>query len=122
MPRATAPTLVERMAEPTPTPAQRTMYCPRCDDAVAVISPWSGWRHARTAWWVTLGIVLLVFPIAAADYCVMMPTLMGIVLAGGPLHRLAKQRPICTVCSLEIEGDRKAGTGVYARAYRKRSS
>ena len=91
------------------------MYCPRCDDAVAVIAPWPGWRAARTAWWVVLGIVLIVFPVAAADYCVMLPSFMAYLMAGGPIRAHAKTKPVCRCCSLELDENERGGTLVRPR-------
>ena len=94
---------------------ERTMYCRRCDDAVEPIRPWSGWKPALMVWYVAIGGLVLLFPLMASDYCVMIPTMMAIILAGSPLHRLAREKPVCSVCSLELDPTRKAGTGVRAR-------
>ncbi len=78
------------------------MHCRRCQTDVDAIVPWRGWSVARYGWYGMLGVLVLVFPIMACDYCVMIPTMMGIILAGGPLHWLARQKPVCTRCSLEL--------------------
>jgi hypothetical protein len=93
----------------------RTMYCRRCDDAVRVVRPWHGWKAARNAWYVVMGLMVLLFPVMASDFCVMIPTLMLMILAGSPLHALAREKPVCTRCSLELDGGAHAGTGVRPR-------
>ena len=55
------------------------------------------------------------FPFMASDYCVMIPTMMALILAGSPLHRFAGEKPTCRRCSLELDPGRKAGTGVFKR-------
>jgi hypothetical protein len=81
---------------------ETTMYCRRCRDDVPVIRPFRGWRAALYLWYGMMGLLVLLFPFMASDYCVMIPTMMAIILAGSPLHRLAKETPVCTQCSLEL--------------------
>lgn len=92
------------------------MYCRRCDDVVRAIVPWPGWNKLKIAWWVGVGIVVVCFPLLAADYCVMLPSSFAYVFAGGTLYRLAGERPICSQCSLPLEPGRAGGTGVHRRA------
>jgi hypothetical protein len=87
------------------------MHCPRCDDRVPVLRPWRGWRPARIAWWVGAVIWVSLFPIIAGDYCVMLPSFMAYLIAGGPIHSMAKQKIQCRRCSLELDGT-PGGTGV----------
>lgn len=91
------------------------MYCRRCDDAVPVIRPWPYWRYCLFVWYGMIGLIVLLFPVMASDYCVMIPTMMAIILAGSPLHRLAKEKPVCRVCSLELDPTKAAGTAVRTR-------
>lgn len=95
--------------------SEAKMYCRRCDDAVVAIRPWSGWRPALYVWYALMGLLVLLFPFMASDYCVMIPTMMLMILAGSPLHRLAKEKPVCTVCSLELDPAR-GGTLVRPRS------
>jgi hypothetical protein len=91
------------------------MYCRRCDDAVPVIVPWSGWKPALYVWYVMMGFLVLLFPVMASDYCVMIPTMMALILAGSPLHRYAREKPVCLRCSLELD-DARGGTGIHRRS------
>lgn len=90
------------------------LYCRRCDDAVPYVAPWEGWRYAWWAWVGMMGVLVLAFPIMASDYCVMIPTMMGIIVAGGPLYRLRHERPTCAICSLELDR-RGGGTAIRPR-------
>jgi hypothetical protein len=92
----------------------RTMYCRRCDDVVRVVAPWSGWKRVRNAWSVGAVAVVCASPIWFGDFCVLIPSAFGYLLAGTVLFRLANERPSCSVCSLVIRND-SAGTGVRAR-------
>ena len=49
-----------------------------------------------------MGIFLMLFPFMSADYVCMIPTLMMVMFASGPLFHLAGQRPTCRVCRLEL--------------------
>ena len=64
--------------------------------------PWPGWRVARVGWFGALGVALIFFPVLSADYCVMLPSFMTLIAAGGPLHWLAGQKATCRRCALEI--------------------
>lgn len=77
--------------------------CKRCRRDVPAILPWPGWQVARYGWYATIGVMLFAFPVMAADYCVMIPTMMGIILAGSTVHAYAKQKPVCKLCSLELD-------------------
>jgi hypothetical protein len=81
------------------------MYCRRCKASVEVIRPWRGWKGALYSWYGTMALLVILFPFMASDFCVMIPTMMALILAGSPLHRLAKETPACTVCSLELPWD-----------------
>lgn len=78
------------------------LYCRRCDAQVSVIRPWRGWKPAWLAWKLFLVVVLALFPLLASDYCVMLPSMMLYILAGGPLRAFARQLPVCRRCSLEL--------------------
>jgi len=67
------------------------------------VSPWRGWRVARVAWFALAGLVLLVSPIVMSDYVVMIPMMMVIFAAYGPLHGLASTLPTCRRCGLAFE-------------------
>lgn len=91
------------------------MYCRRCDDVVSAIVPWSGWNKLRIVWWAVVALLLVLSPILGADFCVMIPGSFAIVFAGGTLHRLAQEKPICRTCSLPLDPGQAAGTGVHRR-------
>jgi hypothetical protein len=90
------------------------MYCRRCDDTVSAIVPWRGWVWLKRLWWVGVAIVLALFPLLAADFCVMLPSSIAYVLAGGILHRLASEQPICGRCSLPLSRT-SGGTAIRSR-------
>lgn len=92
-------------------------YCPRCDDRVRLLRPWRGLRALWWAWCGVTATLALLLPFYFLDVCVMVPSAMLIALAGGPLRRLASERPICRVCSFEIDESRRDGTGVRVKAY-----
>jgi hypothetical protein len=95
--------------------ADTRMYCRRCDDVVSAIVPWRGWNRLLVAWWAGVVLVAVLFPMLAADYCVMLPSSFAYVFAGGTLYRLASERPICRNCSLLLEPGIAAGTGVHRK-------
>ena len=90
------------------------MYCPRCDDEVRAVLPWRGHRVLLVVWYVLVALLVLLFPFYAFDYCVLLPSAMLIAVAGGPIHRMAKELPTCARCSLELDV-RKGGTGIVPR-------
>lgn len=83
--------------------ATDALHCPRCREDVRVLRPWRGWRPAWIAWRMGLVIALSLSPFLAADYCVMLPSLMVFLTAGGPLYAHAKIRPTCRRCLLELD-------------------
>jgi hypothetical protein len=56
-----------------------------------------------------------------SDYFCMIPTMMGIIVAGGPIYRYAHEKPTCSVCSAELDPSRRAGTGVRPKSKRSKS-
>ena len=92
----------EERAEEVPPPE---VFCPRCRAPRRLVSPWRGWRAARVVWFVVVGIMLCVSPIMMSDYAVMIPTMMVIIAAYGPLHGAASQVPTCRRCGLGFERD-----------------
>lgn len=90
----------------------RTLYCRRCDDAVPVIRPWRGWKPAWLVWKIGLVGVVALAPFLASDFCVMLPSMMLYLAAGGSLRAFAKQRPVCRRCSLELDEGVHGGTSV----------
>lgn len=91
------------------------MYCWRCDDVVRAIRPWPHWNKVWIGWCCTMGGMTFLTPVMSSDYCVMIPTMMGIIVAGGPIYRYARELPSCSVCSALLDPARKDGTGVRAR-------
>ena len=99
--------------------ATPTLYCKRCDDVVEVVAPWSGWRTLRFVWMGCVGVLLILSPVLGADFFCMIPSAFGFIFAGGTLHRLAQEKPVCRVCSLPLDGARGSGTGVFPRVTRR---
>lgn len=79
------------------------LHCPRCDASVRAIHPWRGWKPAWLAWKVGLVGVICMMPLLASDYCVMLPSTMLYLTAGGLLRGFAREKPVCTRCSLELD-------------------
>lgn len=86
--------------------SEPTMHCRRCDEVVPVIKPWRGWKPSLYVWYGAIVVLVFLSPFMASDFCAMIPTMMTIILAGSPLHRLAKEKPVCRVCSLELDPER----------------
>jgi len=85
---------------------KRETFCPRCDRTVPAIEPWRWWGALWNVWKVGFVIVLVCFPIMAADYCVMLPSMMLYMVGGGLLRGYAREKPVCTRCSLELDAIR----------------
>jgi hypothetical protein len=85
-----------------------SVYCRRCDDVVRVVRPWRGWKIAWAAWKVLFVGVLLLFPLLASDFCILLPSTMLFIAAAGPLRAYARQPPICARCSLELDEEATA--------------
>lgn len=77
-------------------------HCPRCEDQVRVVRPWGGWPWVRRAWFSVMGVFLLLFPFMAADYVCMIPTLMAVMFAAGPIFHFAGEKVTCRKCRLEL--------------------
>lgn len=86
---------------------------------MALVRPWSGWRVARIAWFVVVGVMLLVSPIMMSDYAVMLPTMMVILAAFGPIHGLASVEPTCRRCGRAFEKADLARATERLAQYRK---
>jgi hypothetical protein len=59
--------------------------------------------------------MMLGFPILSSDFCVMIPSMMAIIIAGSPIFRYASELPSCCTCSAVLDPKRHAGTGVRAK-------
>ncbi|MGF1468712.1 MAG: hypothetical protein ACFCGT_21510 [Sandaracinaceae bacterium] len=93
-------------------------YCPRCDDRVPTVEPWRGWRWIWRAWVVGLVGVIAALPFIIWEPC-LAPTLTVTYLsAAGVVYRCAKARPVCRICSLELDERPRGGTGVRVRPHR----
>lgn len=99
---------------------RRNLYCERCDDTVSAIMPWSGWKNTLRGWYVGVAVLAVLSPFWGADYCIMIPSSFAYLAAGSVLFRLARERPVCTVCSLELDPTRAGGTAVRPKANTKK--
>jgi hypothetical protein len=75
-----------------------TKHCPRCDADVPVDAPWPHWRKIKIVYVTSLVLLLVVGPIMAVDYCVMIPSAILYLGAWGPINGHASERPTCRVC------------------------
>lgn len=96
---------------------RKTLYCSRCDDAVSALMPWHGWKASLRAWYVGVALLAVLSPFWGADYCIMIPSSFAYLAAGSVLFRLAREKPVCSVCSLDLD-DVQGGTGVRSRPAR----
>lgn len=88
-----------------------SLFCTRCDGRVTPIRPWRGWKPCWHAWKVGVVLAVVLFPLLASDYCVMLPCTMLYLAAGGPLRSYAREKPVCSRCSLDLdEATRRPGT------------
>jgi hypothetical protein len=92
--------------------ATSTMYCWRCDDVVRPVMPWPHWGKIWIVWCCAIGVITILSPIMGADYFCMIPTMMGIIVAGGPIYRYKREPASCGVCSAQLDPSRRSGTGV----------
>lgn len=76
--------------------------------------PWHGWKNARRVWFVGVAVLGVLSPFWSADFCIMIPSAFAYLVAGSVLWRLANEKPVCPVCSLDLE-DTPGGTGVRPR-------
>lgn len=86
------------------------LYCGRCDDSVPAIRVWHGWKWCWRVWLWGLAIMLALTPLLAYDFCVLIPGMMAYMVAGSPLFQLARTRPVCSRCSLELEEGKTSAT------------
>jgi hypothetical protein len=99
-----------------------SLYCWRCDDLVRPVRPWPHWHKIKMVWWAMIGLITILSPIMGADYFCMIPTMMGIIVAGGPIYRYAAEPATCSVCSAELDPSRAQGTGVRARSRKPKAA
>ena len=101
--------------------AEASGHCPRCDDVVPLLMPWAPARPLFWAWCTIAFVLAVLLPFYFVDVCVSVPAAMLVALAGGPIVRLARERPVCSVCSLELDALRAGGTGIRLRPHRPRA-
>jgi len=89
----------------------RRAYCWRCDEVMEVRAPWPHWQKVKIGWFTTIAVMMLVFPILSSDFCVAIPSMMAIIIAGSPIFRYASEKPSCCTCSAVIDPKRHAVTG-----------
>jgi hypothetical protein len=104
-------------AHPVREVPRKTLYCSRCDDAVSALMPWHGWKNALRGWAVGVGVLAVLSPFWSVDWCIMIPSAFAYLVAGSVLLRLSREKPVCSVCSLDLD-DAHGGTGVRARPAR----
>lgn len=95
--------------------SETTLHCWRCDDLVNPIVPWPHWRKIWWVWCGVIGLLVPLSPVMGADYFCMIPTMMAIIVAGGPIYRYMNEKPTCSVCSAVLDPTRSDGTGVRPR-------
>jgi len=91
------------------------LYCPRCDERVGVLREWGGWKWCWRVWIAGAVVMLAATPFLAYDFCVMIPCMMLYLVAGSSLRMLAKQRPVCRRCSLELTEGTFSGEPLRSR-------
>lgn len=77
--------------------------------------PWGGWKNALRVWAIGVVVLGVLSPFWSADFCIMIPSAFAYLVAGSVLWRLAREKPVCTVCSLDLD-ESSGGTAVRARA------
>lgn len=98
------------------------LYCARCDASVPVIRVWSGWKWCWRVWLTGFLMMIAMTPLLAYDFCVIIPGMMVYIAAGGPLYHLARTRPVCRRCSLELDEGRTTGTPLPGRTARAKGA
>ena len=79
-------------------------HCPRCDESVPTLLPWSGWKTAWRVWVGGAGLMFLTLPFFVWDPCVAQPSVMLYLTAGGILWNQRRRAAVCGRCSLELGG------------------
>lgn len=82
------------------------------------IVPWRGWPFAWRAWIAGLLVMLAAAPFIAWDFCVVQPSMMLYLTAGGLVRQLAREKPVCSACSLELDERVRGGTGIRVKPIR----
>ena len=77
-------------------------HCDRCARRVALICPPTFSRWAPRVWRGMVAIIAMLYPVLAVDYCFMIPCMVMVLAAAGPVRRLALERPSCRRCGAEV--------------------
>lgn len=77
---------------------QTTKYCPRCDADVLADAPWPHWRKVRAVYVALVAVIIVLGPVLAVDYCVMIPSAFIFMTAWGPLNGLVAEKATCRTC------------------------
>jgi len=78
-------------------------HCSRCQHEVEAVYRRPKLRKL-VRWYLLMPIVLVpLFPFAASDYVVALPTLMLYMLGLGPVFAIIKDPPTCSVCGAIVE-------------------
>ena len=86
---------------------EKTGHCPRCRTDVQTVRPWPHWRKVRYVYFATLGLALFGAPVILADGFVLIPCLMIIIAAIGPLNALIAKKPTCAQCGAVVDPMRR---------------
>ena len=70
---------------------------------VQTVQPWPHWRKVRYAYFGTLSLALFGAPVILADGFILIPCLMIIIAAIGPLNALIAKKPTCAQCGAIVE-------------------
>lgn len=79
-----------------------TGHCQRCETQVALVCPPVFARVAPRVWLGMVTVIALLYPVLAVDYCFMIPCMVMVLAAAGPVRRLALERPSCRRCGAEV--------------------
>lgn len=82
---------------------------------MAAIRPWRGWPIAWRAWWVGLALFVCILPFLILDFCITQPSFLLYLTAGALLRSFAREKPVCSSCSLELDDHARGGTGVRVK-------
>ncbi|MEM1416843.1 MAG: hypothetical protein AAGH15_18240 [Myxococcota bacterium] len=89
------------------SPARHHGHCARCARRVALVLPPRLGRWAPRVWLGMVGVIASLYPVLAVDYCFMIPCMVAVFAAAGPVRRLAGERPSCRRCGAIVKAERR---------------